>query len=262
MGGGGTASGFLMRMARREMRRAASFGLAMGVIGLPLLLMLPVSTKQGINYEVRVHRIPLWVKLVEFLDRDYHFRAIVRDVAPAGRSAEERALALFQWTRTQVRAGIPEGLPVIDDHLYYVIVRGYGTHDQLTLVFVTLCAYAGIPAAGYRLTGPDGQSAFTIAIAQIAGRWVLFDTWEGVVARNHRGELASLDDLIREPALLDEAAAGRLINGQPYRAYFRVLPKPDTLDLERSYRQMPFGRVRCQWQQWWVSTVDPQEIAR
>ena len=262
MDGEGTASGCLMWMARSEMRRAASFGLVMGAIGLALLLMVPVSTKQGINYEVRVHRIPLWVKLIEFLDRDYHYRAIIHDVAPPTHCQEERAMALFQWTRTQVRSEIPEGLPVIDDHIYSIIVRGYGTHDQLATVFVTLCAYAGIPAAGYHLIGPDSHPAFIVAIAEIAGRWVVFDTWYGIVARNHRGELASLDDLVREPALLDEAAAGRLINGQPYRAYFRVLPKPAALDVERSHRQMPFHRVRYQWQRWWMPTDTSQEIAR
>ena len=42
---------------------------------------------------------------------------------------KKKTLKIFIWTHKNIRKA-PEGLPVIDDHVWHTIIRGYGINDQ------------------------------------------------------------------------------------------------------------------------------------
>ena len=48
------------------------------------------------------------------------------------------------FVRNNIRY-VPE-MPVIDDHPFHIIIRGYGVNDQFEDIFTLLCNYAGIDA--------------------------------------------------------------------------------------------------------------------
>ena len=68
-------------------------------------------------------------------------------------------MEIFIWTCENIRKQ-PDGLPVIDDHVWHIIIRGYGEPDQSSDVFTTLCNYAGIRAF-YALASYAGSKNLT-----------------------------------------------------------------------------------------------------
>ena len=106
---------------------------------------LPATTRQGLNFEVSARRTPLYIKAMEFLVRDHEYRRLADEITAGATTDEQRALALFGWTRTHIRPR-PGGWPVVDDHILNIIIRGYGEDDQMADVFTTLTTYAGVPA--------------------------------------------------------------------------------------------------------------------
>jgi len=193
--------------------------------------LIPVETKQGVNYSVATYRMPLYAKALDFVQRDRSYARLVRRIVDEGQAAEARALTVFERTRANVR-DTPEGFPAVDDHIWHIIVRGYGDDDQKADVFTTLATYAGIPAFWAVSTDLRG---LPISFAWIDEGWRVFDVANGIVFRNRRGGLAAFEDLIADRAWLVELVGQRTYRSRPYIDFFAsvTLEPPDLLRAEQ-----------------------------
>lgn len=192
-------------------------------LGLGWALTAGSTTRQGIDYEVRTHRIPLTAKVLGFLHRDAEYRLLAAQITAGLGSDQERARALFDWTRSAVRA-TPRGWPVIDDHILHLIIRGYGSGDQMADVLTTLATYAGLPA--FWSPGP-----VAVSFVQVDGRWTVWDVANNRVFADPEGRLYDVRELMDRPELI-QAAAGA--------------PSDDYADLVRGFRVPPVLRARQQ----------------
>jgi hypothetical protein len=218
-----------------------------GLIVALALANVPVTTEQGVNFEVSTHRLPLYVKTFEFLDRDAQYRQLAHEITHAARSDEDRVLAVFNWTARRIQRA-PEGWPVIDDHILNIIIRGYGTSDQRADVFATLATYAGVPAFWRVVKAPGTRDGVILTFVHLGRRWVVMDIANGFMFRNVRGELADADDFAAGRATLP-AAAGSLMTGPtPYAQVFTQLRMPPIPGTLRAQLQMPWRRLWYQTQ--------------
>lgn len=216
-------------------------GLAIGLA----LVHWPVTTRQGINGQVFVRRIPLWVKVAEFLVRDHHYRNLARTITASAEGPQEKVLAIFEWTRTHLRHQPPE-LPMVDDHVYSIIVRGYGTSDQFADVFTTLCTSAGIPGTIDRVSEPSGDHLY-LAMVQLNGSWYPLDPYRGVYFQHEDGRLVSLEELIKDPSLLVTTRCGVPVPEVEYEQFIH-------LGLEEGFRSLrPANQIP--WKRLWQELV-------
>lgn len=172
------------------------------VVGVSLGLRVSATTRQGINFAVSRHSIPLSVKALDFLHRDAHYRLLARQITEGLTSDEERVLAVFDWTRRTIQP-TPEGWPVVDDHILNIIIRGHGLGDQMTDVFCTLSTYAGVPAFWRSIRDVPNGSSNLLSFAKVEGTWRVFDVVEGAVFRDASGQLVPVEALVAAPALAD-----------------------------------------------------------
>ena len=157
---------------------------------------------------------------------------------------------VFHWTHHYIQAQ-PREWPVIDDHVYAVIVRGYGTVDQSADVLTTLCAYAGIPATMMKFEDPDGHHLY-LGLAQLNGRWCPLDPYHVVYFQRTEGALLSLEELVNAPTLLVVGRRGPLTPVIDYEKFIRagiVLQPPHIL---RPYAHMPWTRLLQEFTHWMV----------
>lgn len=84
--------------------------LSAGLLGI---LNIPVTSQQGVNYVVRTIKMPLYIKGIEFIDRDYHYKELVKEICQGCTNDEEKVLALFEWTHQNIKRDIPEDWPII-----------------------------------------------------------------------------------------------------------------------------------------------------
>ncbi len=218
--------------------------LALILAGLFFLLQRPANTREGVDYVFRERPIPLYLKLLTFFSRHYQFKYLAQQITLGAPTGEEKLLGILRWVRANIRFGTPEGLPVRDDHILNVIIRGYGEGDQVGDVFTTLATYAGYRSATYRLHAPDGTKGPTVAVVELGGRMLLFDTYLGVVFRNARGQLASLDDLRADPSIAQRAVGSARFRGRPYSDFYKRLSQLKALPpIIKPELQMPLRRV-------------------
>jgi hypothetical protein len=228
---------------RPRRRRIIGLVLAATMVAVGTVASLPVTTKQGVDFEITAHRLPLYRKAFQFLDRDAQYRELATGITQGALSRRERVLAVFKWTARRIQPA-PAGWPVVDDHILNVIIRGYGSTDQRADVFATLVTYAGVPAFWQKVTAPGTKDGVILTFVRVDGRWVVIDVANGFVFTNASGELASVEDLAANRAILSEAAASLTIGSTPYSRILTQLRMPPIPRPLRAELQMPWPRLR------------------
>jgi hypothetical protein len=221
-----------------------SAGLLFVVAAASVILALPLTTRQGINYEVTAYRIPAYVKALDFLQRHYQYRLLVSRICSGKTSDVECVLAILDWTHEHIPQ-TPEGWTVVDDHVTNIIIRGHGGSDQIADVFVTLTGYAGVPATFRWISHPAGNAALVLAFARLNDKWVMFDVERRLVFHDRRGALADVHELVANPALVDAEAHGILIKGHRYSSFVtEATLLPFTVSRpSRAEMQQPWARL-------------------
>jgi hypothetical protein len=200
----------------------------------------PSTTRQGLNFAVSTHHIPRYVKVLDFLHRDAHYRLLAKEITAGAQSDRERVLVVFEWTRHNIRP-TPRGWPVIDDHIWHIIIRGHGLADQMADVFTTLSTYAGVPAHWKVLTAPGRNEKLILSFARVEEQWAVLDVWHGLAFADAGGRFMSAEAFAADPAAAETVAARAGIQAS-YAPYMSssFLEVPRTL---RARLQMPWPRL-------------------
>lgn len=230
-----------MSVRRATLLRAAVVLLM--VVAAYALLTATVTTRQGLNYEVTAHRIPLYLKALQFVDRDAQYGQIAGEITAGAASDEERVVRVFEWTARHIRT-TPDGWPVVDDHILNIIIRGHGVTDQKADVFATLATYAGVPAFWGKVRAGESGPAALLSFARVEGRWRVLDVANGVVFRTAAGDMATLEDVRVQPDIVPESLAALTSeDGTPYRDILVRGAMPPVPSPLRAELQMPSRRL-------------------
>lgn len=230
-----------MTPARRRMVRRTLVLACVGVV-IVFGLIAPASTRQGVNFQVSQHRIPVYVKALDFFHRHSHYRLLADEIVRGLHTDGERVLAVLDWTRQHIRR-TPKGWPIVDDHILDIIIRGYGVDDQMADVFTTLSTYAGVPAFWKVVKAPGTDEQPILSFARVEGRWAVFDVANGVVFTDTQGRLADLAELLADPAELRAIAGALTPRGHPYWQYLETLAPFQVPAFLRAEEQMPWPRL-------------------
>jgi hypothetical protein len=225
--------------------RASAFWVGGGVAVLAVVGVanMDVTTQQGFNFEVSTHRLPLYLKALQFIDRSAQYEQIAEEITHEAVSDTDRVLRIFEWSKRRVR-DTPRDWPVVDDHILHIIIRGHGMNDQQADVFATLATYAGIPTFWAKVSAvePDGPGVI-MSFARVDGRWRVFDVFNRVVFRLATGDLATMDDLRGHPELVPAPARVLDVDGLPYADFVAKASMPDIPSPLRAELQMPLARM-------------------
>ncbi len=220
------------------MRKILVIFLIIAALGV-LLLNVEVSTRQGINYKVQDLKMPLYLKLLDFFDRHFNYKQLVKGITKGAKTDAERAMRIFEWTGENIRRPL-KAMPVIDDHVWYIIVRGYGEADQASDVFTTLCNYAGIKAFYTLAYAQDHKSLLPLSLVKIGQKWVVFDPYHRVYFQDKNGDLADIAELKRNNWVLQARSEKPNVD---YSLYFNDLPSAGEIGLIRANIQSPLNRI-------------------
>ena len=224
---------------RRWRTRAIVLVLVAAAIGVA---QWPTTTRYGVNFQQFSREIPLYEKAVNFVSRDLQTRRLAREVTGGAATEREILQRIFSWVTVNIRPQ-PEGFPVIDDHIWNIIVRGYGIEDQRTEVFTMLVSYACCPATAVRLTAEPTKAIIVAVVLMDDEKPRVFDVANALVFKNEAGDFATAEDLLHDPELVDKVSRGMMSQGVPYRRYFSALADLHPI-FARMERQKPWARLK------------------
>ena len=198
-------------------------------IALFLFLNLETSTRQGINYQVRVLKIPLYLKISNLLDRHYNYKWLVGRILHDQKAESEKAKAIFHWTVFNIKKQPPE-LDIVDDHVWHIIVRGYGKADQASDVCATLSNYAGLKAFILKLKGINGSVPDIIYLSAVYydGTWHLNDPYRNITIENSQGKWSTINEIVSgDWEVKSYKDPNDIKDSMNYRSYFQYLDEID-----------------------------------
>jgi len=159
-----------------------------------MMLSIRVSTSQCVNYQCQQFPIPLYLKMLDFFDRHLNYKRLAESIATRKLSEKERVRLFLAWTVEHIKSN-PPGLPVVDDHAWHIIVRGYGVDDQFQDVFTTLCNYAGMEAFFTAVPSSDKSGRKSLSFVRVEKNWRVFDAYQGVYLKGSGDDFANLDEI-------------------------------------------------------------------
>lgn len=228
--------------ARRHTLRTVLWTLSAVVVTVMLAGSVTVTTRQGVNFDVTEHRLPLYLKTFEFMDRDAQYRQIANEITRGAASDESRMTAVLAWTSRRIQP-TPEHWAVVDDHILNIIIRGHGTSDQRADVFATLLTYAGVPAFWQRIDAPNTHDGVILTFVHVDGRWVVVDVANGFVFRNDRGQLAAAGEFASGRVVMPPEAGHIAVGATPYAQILAQVRMPVVPRTLRAELQMPWPRI-------------------
>jgi hypothetical protein len=222
--------------SRSRLRRLGLWAIALAV--LAGVANVPTTTRQGVNYVVTTRTLPAYAKALDFAERSVNYGQLAGQITTGAPTDEARMRAVFDWTRGNIR-DTPPGFPVIDDHVWHIVIRGYGQDDQKADVFTTLLSYAGVRAY-WIFIGPRPE--LTLSLVEVDSRWRPVDVANGVIFKAPDGQLATVAQIAeaRELAVRQGPAT---YQGLPYAQYFDGFRPPATPGITRPEMQMFWPRV-------------------
>ena len=149
-------------------------------------------------------------------------------------------MTVLRWTNQHIRPH-PFGTDVVDDHVWSIVRRGYGSSDQQADVFTTLLTYAGVPAY-WILIGPE-RPRIPISLVLVSGEWRVFDVERGIAFRDSTGALLAAGALERAPEMVRRSASERVGDLDAYLRWFSGFRAPGPPEILRAEMQMPAKRL-------------------
>jgi hypothetical protein len=219
------------------------------LVGVIYILNIKVTTKQGINFQVQTIKIPLYLKALDFFDRHYNYKWTVERIIGDSKTEREKVFKIFEWTYKTIKKN-PEGYPIIDDHVWHIIVRGYGAGDQFSDVFTALCNYAGIDAFFDSPYSEDRTSRIILSLVKIGEVWTIFDPYRGVYFKNREGSLASIEDIMKGDWVKEDISKDNDMINVDYTIYFKNLSPIRKMGLKRANTQSPLNRLKYEIKNW------------
>jgi len=215
------------------------------LLALAFIVMMNIGTSinVGVDWHYRHIKMPLYIKWTQFLARHYEYARLVGEITAGCRSDEDKALAILAWTRANLK-DVPQGMSICDDHILYIIIRGYGIPEQFQDVFTTLCVYSKVPAFYGKAYDKNHRTRYTLSFVKLDRKWRVFDAYYGKYFRNAKGEIASIDDIVNDFSIINNSDQGvAMVGGVPYKEYYsnlKAITVPQTL---RAETQMPLQRI-------------------
>ena len=217
------------------------------IISVTVFFNLQTITRIGVDYKVRIIQIPLYLKILNFYDRHFNYKWLTGRIIGDLNNDQEKAIRLLNWTFNHIKQQ-PKSLPVMDEHVWSVIVRGYGVSDNFNDVFSTLCNYADMDANIGAINDIENNvNGYSMSFVNIDGNWAMFDPYNGVYFRNQSGNIASIQDMKvgnMEIIHLSDNYKVKL----DYLAFTKYLP--GKIKFTRANTQSPFNRLLFQIIRW------------
>ncbi len=214
------------------------------IIIILLILNINVTTRQGINYQWHTIKLPLYLKILDFFDRHYNSKQLVRTIIKDAPTQQEKVMQIFNWVHQNIKKA-PEGLPIVDDHVWHIIIRRYGVDDQFQDVFTTLCNYAKVNAFFIEVGSEKGRKNKPLSFIKLKRGWSVFDAYYGVYFKNRRGETANIEDLLSSDWQAFSISNKEIPNYYP--EYFNNLQTVNytSWKFSRPATQSPISRFIC-----------------
>ena len=149
----------------------------------------------GINFKVTEYQIPIYLKILEFYNRHYNYKYIVKDINQNINNEEDIILNTTKWIKNNIKKiQIGDGIDIVDHHPLTIIERRLGGDDQFSDLLSILLVYSNIDS--FFMSGKRFNiHLHPLTFFKINDYWSIIDPFYGVFFTNDERLFASIEDI-------------------------------------------------------------------
>lgn len=167
--------------------------------GIYGLLNLKTTTTMAINFQSKDYEIPVYLKILDFYSRHFHYKYLVKNVTQDYEQQREKILALAKWVNLNIKR-TPDGVDVVDNHPLTIVERRLGLPEQFSDLLSVLLVYSGSQSFFKRINLKSiylfyEGNRYPLTFFKNEGSWSVMDPYQGFYFVNIDGDFASISDL-------------------------------------------------------------------
>ena len=149
------------------------------------------TRKIGINYKVFEYQIPIYLKILDFYDRHYNYKYLVKKINKNLVDEKDIILNTTKWIKNNIQK-VPEGVDIVDSHPITIVERRLGTDDQFCDLLSVFLVYADIDSFFISNFDTDWHP---LTFFKVDNHWSIIDPYYGVYFTNNERLFASIKDI-------------------------------------------------------------------
>ena len=230
------------------------------------LLKQETTRSIGINYTNYEYKIPVYVKLFDFMQRHLNYKYLVDDINKDHKNDRNKVINLSKWIFKNIQKISPsDNIDIVDHHPLTIVERRLGKSDQFSDILSVLLVYSNIDSFSMVFDN------HTLTFFNIDNRWFFLDPYLGIFFINDEKDLVDVDDIKQKNWKLSNLNLVEIntINFNDmkknfnkkfdnldqlkvsYQKIINQIPSSDKIDNKnryerggRSYVQDPIGRIK------------------
>lgn len=242
------------------------FFLIIFIFLLTIFSVLNIKTTRliGINFKVTEYQIPIYLKILEFFDRHYNYKYLVKNINQNINKDDTKNIVinLTKWIKINIKK-IPKTIDIIDNHPLTIVHRRLGTEDQFSDLLSVLLVYSNVDSFYKKFH----TNKHPLTFFKINDYWSIIDPYYGIIFLNNDNFFASIKDLKENKwkinslkfeeindSNMNEFFENKFNNYyeviEYYKTIFSQLPSSSNINNTnifnrggRSYTQKPFSRL-------------------
>ena len=156
-----------------------------------ILLTKETTRKIGINYNVFEYKIPIYLKINDFINRHYNYSYLTKQINKEFNNKDNIVINTTKWVHQNIKK-IPDGVDVVDHHPFTIVQRRLGVHSQFNDILSVFLVYENIDSFFKR---DFGSINHPLTFFKINNKWSVIDPYYGVYFVNEDKTFASLEEL-------------------------------------------------------------------
>jgi len=190
------------------------------VIFFILIVQVNTERKISINYEVSVYKIPIYLKLLDFMNRHYNYKHLVNNINSNNSTDEDKIINTTNWVISNIKKiNLNQDIDIVDHHPITIVERRLGIDEQFSDILSVLLVYSDIDSFFKFVKLVNVEAYYPLTFFKIYNYWSIADPQNGIFFLDEKNNFINIDNLKKQKFYLADNNL-TIINNYNFPGYF------------------------------------------
>ena len=190
------------------------------VIFFILIAQVDTERKISINYEVWVYKIPVYLKLLDFMNRHYNYKHLADNINNKNSTDKDKIINTTNWVISNIKKiNLNQDIDIVDHHPLTIVERRLGIDEQFSDILSVLLVYSNIDSFFTLIKLDNVDDYYPLTFFKIYDYWSIVDPQNGIFFLDEKNNFINIDNLKKQKFNLVEKNL-RIINHDNFLEYF------------------------------------------
>lgn len=190
------------------------------VIFFVLIMRVETERRISINYEVSEYKIPIYLKLLDFMNRHYNYKHLAKNINNKNSTDKDKIINSTNWVIANIeKINLNQNIDIVDHHPITIVERRLGIDEQFSDILSVLLVYSNIDSFFKIIKLDNVDSYYPLTFFKIYNYWSIVDPQNGIFFLDENNNFINIDNLKKQKFNLVDKNL-KIINHDNFLEYF------------------------------------------